>query len=739
MIMTKKDVNKEKRFRIIILICLLLIPLLTFFETKVLLIDEVSFPISGNVLVFVLININVLLLLLMVFLVLRRLVELVFERRKQILGTKLRTKLVISFVSLSLIPTALLFFIALQFISTSMDYWFNSTVDQSLQESLNIAKNIYQKARDQVKNQAESISIQLYFGNYDESKTKDIDAFLNNTLTAQGLESLELISDQRKSIVKVVGKNIKKESLPEIPAELIRIALEDDDHQITIQSIPEGELVRGVKQISLGPPNNRNTHHLLITSMLITKNELNRLEIISKGLEGYRQLMLLKNPIKTSLLVMLLIVTLLIVFCAIWFGFYVAQGLTGPIGKLADATRRVADGELDFALEKDADDEMGLLVDSFNKMTRDLLNSKQELERAYLALKDSNIELDERRRYIEIILQNVPAGVISFDENKQITTINHFAEELLKIDKENFLYKDYRETLIPYHLQILESLLDELSESGQSSIQRPLQLTVRNETFSLLVNYTKLEDEQENPIGGVLVFDNLTQLEKAQRAAAWREVAKRIAHEVKNPLTPIQLSAQRLRKRYLDLLGKQGDVFDLCTNTIINQVDELKRLVSEFSAFARMPAVQKTMSDLEDMINEVLVLYIEAHKNVQFLFSIPQEIPIFNFDRKQLKRVMINLLDNAVAVLPEGGTIEIVLKLNEDKNRVFIEVSDNGPGVSDKDKFHLFEPYFSTKKSGTGLGLTIASTITADHDGYIRVMDNVPNGAVFIIELPLQI
>lgn len=733
--MTTQKRKKERRFRFIILTCLLLIPCLTYLETRVFLIGETTFPVSGNVLVFTLININVLLLLLMVFLVLRRLVELIFERRQQILGTRLRIKLVISFVSLSLIPTVLLFFIALQFVSTSMDYWFNANVDQSLQESLNIAKSTYQQAKKKVMQQADGISAQIRFYDYSGSTLHELDGFLNNTLAAHGLQGLELISDQRRTIAKALDEQLAGKILPEIPAEQLRIAL-DGEPQVVIQSIPQGELVRGIRRIAISREGD-NHPYLLVTSLLISKDQLQRMEIISKGLEGYRQLMLLKKPIKTSLLVMLLIVTLLIVFSAIWFGFYVAQGLTGPIGKLADATRRVAEGELDFVLAKESDDEMGLLVDSFNSMTRDLLNSKQQLEQANLALRKSNIELDERRRYIEIILQNVAAGVISFDENRRITTINRFAVDLLKIDKEKFLAKDYRKTLIPDHLEILENFLTELSESGKSSIQRPLRLTVRNETFSLLVNCTRLVDEKHDPIGVVLVFDNLTQLEKAQRAAAWREVAKRIAHEVKNPLTPIQLSAQRLRKRYLDSLGPEGEVFDLCTRTIINQVDELKRLVSEFSNFARMPAVQKSLNSLPEMIEEVLVLYREAHKHIEFLFSSADPIPLFYFDRKQLKRVLINLLDNGVAVLQEGGTMEIHLALNQEGNGIFMEVIDNGPGVDDKDKFRLFEPYFSTKKSGTGLGLAIAGTIVADHGGYIRVRDNEPHGAVFVVELPL--
>jgi len=726
---------KRRRFRRIILACLCLIPLLTFAESRISQLGEVPFPVSGNVLVFVLININVSLLLLMVFLVLRNLVELVFERRQNLLGTRLRTKLVISFVFLSLIPTALLFFIALQFVSTSMDYWFNSTVEQSLQESLNTAKEIYQDARRQVIRQGEAIAETIATRHTADDDFSGLESYLGKTLTTHGLVALELLSDQRTPVLTVLDEQIADQPLPAIPPEFLRLALSGAHEQTTIQPVAIGELVRSVTPVVIRADGNRT--FALITTSLISADQLRRMTVISSGIEGYRQLMLLKKPIKTSLLVILLIVTLLIIFSAVWFGFYVAQGLTGPIGKLAAATRRVAEGELDFVLEKEADDEMGLLVDSFNMMTRDLSSSNRQLEAANRALREGNVELENRRQYTETILQNVAAGVISFDESGRITTINRFAEELLQIKKGFFLNKDYRTVLHPSHLAILDDFLEHLAGSGKSSFQRPVQLTVRNETFSLLVNLTKLEDDEKKPIGMVLVFDNLTQLEKAQRMAAWREVARRIAHEVKNPLTPIQLSAQRLRKKYLDLLGADSEVFDLCTRTIINQVDELKRLVSEFSNFARMPAVQKTVNSLPDMVREVLVLYEAAHRDIEFRFGPADAIPPFSFDLKQMKRVLINLLDNAVAALPRHGIIEIRMTVDRERDAVFMEVRDNGPGVRDEDKPRLFEPYFSTKKSGTGLGLAIASTVVADHNGYIRVKDNEPTGAVFIVELPL--
>jgi len=705
----QRDERKRRRVWTVILSCLVLIPLLTFVETKVFQLGAVPFPVSGNVLVFVIINFNVFLLLLMVFLVLRNLAQLVFERKKKILGAKLRKKLVISFVSLSLIPTALLFFISLQFVSTSMDYWFNIKVEQSLLESLHVAQDVYQGKKEEMQRLGANIARRIQSQDGGRTGTPALDALLTDIVDSHGLACLEIISPQRTTVTRIAGGQFRDGAhVPEILPDLLRKALSGDAGQIAIQQTTGGELVRSLVPVTLGADGKN--PHVLIVSALIPQSRLERMQIISSGLEGYRQLMQLKQPIKTSLLVILLIVTLLIVFSAIWFGFFVARSLTDPIDKLAVATRRVADGELDFVVETDAGDEMGTLVESFNQMTRDVLASQKELEA-------SNQELENRRRYTEIILQNVAAGVISLDAAGRITTINRFAEELLKIDKKAILHYDYRQVLNADHQEVLNNFYAELDRSGKGTIELPLRLKVRDNSFSLRVNMTRLVDEYGKELGVVLVFDNLTELEKAQRMAAWREVARRIAHEVKNPLTPIQLSAQRLRKRYLDKLGEEGEVFDVCTKTIVNQVDELKRLVSEFSNFARMPAVQKSMNSLRAMAEEAMVLFREGHKNIRFAFVCNADVPKFPFDLEV--------------------TVSGKIAVDDEQKMVFLEVRDDGPGVKDEDKHRLFEPYFSTKKSGTGLGLAIASTVVADHGGYIRVKDNLPRGARFIIELPL--
>jgi two-component system nitrogen regulation sensor histidine kinase NtrY len=255
-----------------------------------------------------------------------------------------------------------------------------------------------------------------------------------------------------------------------------------------------------------------------------------------------------------------------------------------------------------------------------------------------------------------------------------------------------------------------------------------------------LVSLNVLRDDRGRYLGLVAVFEDLSEIEKAQRMAAWREVARRIAHEVKNPLTPIQLSAQRLKKRYGEMLDSEdAEIFSECTGMIITQVEELKRLVNEFSNFARLPGANPAPSDISNIINEALSLYREAHKDVRFVFNDAEDVPVFNLDGEQIRRVMINLFDNAIEATEGKGEVVVELHYDGVLKMVRIEVIDNGRGISPENKARLFEPYFSTKKQGTGLGLAIVSTIISDHNGFIRVKDNKPKGTKFIIELPARV
>jgi two-component system nitrogen regulation sensor histidine kinase NtrY len=483
---------------------------------------------------------------------------------------------------------------------------------------------------------------------------------------------------------------------------------------------------------------------ILVVDAFIPQSLVSRIAEISTAFEDHKRLRMVKHPIRSGYLATLSLVTLLIIFSAVWFGLTLAKGITDPIQKLAEGTQKIIRGNLDFQIGKTSEDEFGTLVDSFNQMTQDLKGSRIQVEKAHSELSKSNIELEQRRRYMEIVLRDVGAGVISLDGKGAVRTINKSAEKILNIKAEQVLGKAYREILPPEHLAVAEESIKAVNLAEHHSLTRQIRLNVGTETLTLLVKMAPLRDEENQPLGMVIVLDDLTQLQKAQRAEAWREVARRIAHEIKNPLTPIQLSAQRLRKRYLSQFAQNGAIFDECTRIIINQVEELKNLVNEFSSFARMPEANPSPNDLNAIIREAMVLYEEGHKHIQFEFRPDSGIPVFDLDREQMKRVVVNLLDNAVAAVDAvsepgmEGQITIETRLDPVLNLVQIEVADNGSGVSPEVKPLLFEPYFSTKAHGTGLGLAIVNTIVSDHDGYIRVKENSPRGARFIIEVPVK-
>ncbi len=730
--------QKRKLISRVILFCLCLIPLFIWLQGR-LFERDIQFPLNSNIVIFALINLNVILVLVVLFLILRYLAELIFERKRNVLGSKLRTKLVVSFLSLSLLPTILLFFVALQFVSSSVDYWFNSSIEESLQESLDLARSQIQDSRDQAKGSAARIVAQVATAGPHEITQKSIADLLDQMLilTPAALPSMltVLIDKPALEVSRTTGE-LQSVVSPNVPVEILQQVRTKNANESLIQPLESGELVRNIRQIHFGTE--PETSGILITSLLISQDRLDRMTRISSGIEDYRQLKYLKDPFKFWLLLILLMVTLLIVFAAIWFGLRIARTITEPVDELVAATRRISEGDFDFTMAEVSGDEIGQLVSSFNTMTSNINSSNKQLADTHRALQQSSQESEQRRRYTEIILQNVSAGVVSLDENGRITTINNFAAKLLRIDGARFINKTYREVLPREYTHILDRFIEELYATGKLSVEQHLKVTINRVALSLMVNFTRLEDDEGTPIGFVLVFDNLTKIEKMQRMAAWREVARRIAHEIKNPLTPIQLSAQRLRKRYPEILAEEDSVFDRCTDTIINQVEALKQLVSEFSQFARMPRINKTPGDLAGLTRETLVLYQEAHKHIDFGCRIDQEIPIFEFDGEQIKRSLINLLDNAVAVLPSGGKIDVELSINPFAQTVLVKVFDDGPGISKANKLKLFEPYFSTKKSGTGLGLAIVSTIVNDHGGYIRVQDNQPSGSVFTIELPLE-
>ncbi|MCX5848130.1 MAG: ATP-binding protein, partial [Deltaproteobacteria bacterium] len=399
---------------------------------------------------------------------------------------------------------------------------------------------------------------------------------------------------------------------------------------------------------------------------------------------------------------------------------------------LVQATNRITQGDLDSRIDIEADDEIGLLVKSFNQMTKDLKKSKNSVEEA-------NINLEQRRKYMETVLRNVSAGVISVDKSGMITTINRAAEKMFDIKAEKVIFQNYRDLMIPEHLSLVDEFLQEMKENNESLLEKQLEVMLKDKALTVLLTITTIQDEEGNDSGIVVVFEDLTQLQKAERAAAWREVARRMAHEIKNPLTPVQLSAQRLQRKYEDKLGEDGSVFKECTQTIIDQVEVLKNLVNEFSRYARMPVTSPTLNDLNAVVAEAVLLFQDAHKDIVFELKPAEGLPKFDLDAEQINRVMINLLDNAVAAInKKNGHIDIAVSYDEQHRKATVAVADDGAGVPASYKRKVFEPYFSTKKSGTGLGLAIVSSIISDHHGQVSVADNKPTGTIVSFQLPVS-
>jgi two-component system nitrogen regulation sensor histidine kinase NtrY len=730
----KKERSKRTREAIIIVVASLLIVFLTSAQIRLMQLSATT-TIGSNIIIFAVINIVILLVILLVYLVSRNVVKLLLENRSNPVATRLRTKLVFSFVGLSLVPTFLLFFVAAGFINNTVHNWFNNQVESALSESLEVAQTYN-------KNSAAST---LYYGRQisgfiksnkliNQENLPHLKSLVRQKQKEYNLGIVEVYSSQREELVRATNPAVPRGEFTSPSSEDIASGLSGKE-LTRVNPIGNAELIRGIVPI-FSTWNERDVVGAVVVNYYVPYSLVKKMSEISSSYHEFRQLKILRNPIRTGYILTLFLITLVLVFFAYWMGVYLANSISKPVQELLEATRLVAEGRLDIQIENSSVDEIGLLVQSFNMMTNDLRTKQQALNSANSELTKINLESEQRRQYMEIVLRNVAAGVISVDKNGCITSINKSAEKLLNINTGTLLGRNFRELLQDSRLDIVKEILRDLLAAKKDNINRQIYLDVRGTRLALHLNVTMLRDESGKFVGTVLVLDDLTQVIKAQRMAAWREVARRIAHEIKNPLTPIQLSAQRLRKRYLSRFSNDEKVFDECTEMIIKSVDDLKNLVNEFSNFARMPSIQPEPDDLNEIIRETLTLYQQAHRGVHFDFVPDKFLPQLKVDRSQIKRVVINLLENAVFAMEEQGVITIHTNYDSELKMASFSISDNGPGISPEDKPRLFEPYFSTKKTGTGLGLAIANSVISDHNGFVRVRDIQPHGACFIVELP---
>ncbi len=726
--------KRRKREIILIVVIIAVVAVLTFAENRIIHFGA-DIPISNTILMFILININLLLLILLIFLVFRNLVKLLYDRKRKVMGAKLRTRLVVAFIALTLMPTIVLFFFSINFITASIEFWFDVPVEQALENSLLVGRSVYKQAEENNQFFMEKISYQIKTRQFLAHRNrKSLSHYIQVVQRAFNFHAVEVYNINLKRTTFAIERRLEDEPLGFISADNFRKDFELKKVISIFENISTGELIRTIGTVPFGVKYEE-AEAFIVLNVLISSDLSANMASISRGFEEYQQIKLLKKPIQITYYINLSIVALLVVFCAVWFGFYLAKTITIPIMELAEGTRKVAEGDLSVTIAAVADDEIGTLVDSFNKMIKDLRFSREQLELSARMLREQNTEIEERRRYMEIVLKNVSAGVITLKDNGFVTTINKSAEKMLNLKAEDILNKSYEKLLKGQYVNLAIEVIENLASSREDHVELPLKLTIDGRPRSFMMHINELKDDSGHHVGIVMVFDDLTDLEKAQRMVAWREVARRIAHEVKNPLTPITLSAQRLKRKYSERINEP--VFDECTRMIIDHVDMIRNLVNEFAAFARFPTANPEACELPPIIEETVALYKESHQNINFKIIISDKIPHINLDRQQIKQAMINLVDNAIVAIKKQGNIVITLTHDPILKMVRMEVADDGAGISDKDKTRLFEPYFSTKKAGMGLGLTIVSTIIADHNGMIRIQDNQPRGAKIVIELPV--
>jgi two-component system nitrogen regulation sensor histidine kinase NtrY len=682
-------------------------------------------------------------ILALVFVLARNIVKVVVERRRGLPFARFRAKLVALLLAMTLVPTLIVLLVGSELIRTNIDRWFNAPMDEILAGANRIAGDYYQERQQLVADNAERIARTL----------ADVD--LANPDVAPVRDRLKPVVTQQ--LVKVVAvyrlapgnggdsipQSVVDVAAPDLPPEYNRSsadrlaaqAMTDAPDHRSIETLGEaGDLLHASAVIRdrSGQPSG-----VVVATDYLTGDLAARARRLTQAFESYNQLRVLKQPMTGLYLSIFLMVTLLILFGATWMGSYFAKRITRPVQMLATAAREIGAGRLDHRIEPQSQDEFGTLTEAFNAMAGELAASRRKVERSTIELERKHLEVEARRRYIETILERITTGVVSMDADGTITMINGAAARLLGLEP----------TIVGRHagavferpdLRPIGAWLAGAGAGRSSGEPAAQEIAIQRDgqELHLAAVATALVRESGAPEGLVIVLDDVTPLIRTQKVAAWREVARRLAHEIKNPLTPIQLSAERLRRHFSDGPAGARALVDECTTTIVGEVESLKGLVDEFSQFARMPSPRIVPTDLHKLIVETLALYNGIFSEVVIVERFAPDLPLVRLDPEQVRRVIINLVDNAVEAMERRGNIVVETRRDEPHSIVRVVVADDGPGIPAAEREKLFLPYYSTKRRGSGLGLAIVRRIIAEHGGSIEVGDNTPRGTRFTIELP---
>ena len=700
-------------------------------------------------------SLNVILLLICSLVLLRQLLKLYFEQKSQQVGSRFRNKLLLSFVGLAFIPGVFMSFFAYAVVHRNLDKWFSPPMDQAQQavsEIGNLAERGFSEAAvlkarllashfdsQEAKNEsvefkaeklvslASELEVTFFvifdsFGSPKVACKKESLYFPQNPFFGeiiQPITSFRKLSKGQEFFQKVIGKSIR------LPWKDTKTTLPDQSLILSGDRVKNGSLIVGIL-----PP----------SKVMTRAGELTYLS------QNYAQMKERRKMIRTNFMLVLGLVTLLILFAAVWTGIFLSRKIAVPILALAEASNEVSQGNLSMQVNCPAEDELGILVSSFNRMTMQLHENSQELGKKNHDLESSNRALEIRRRYIEAVLENIPTGVISIAPDLSVSTMNKAAQGILGVS--SFVVLQVNDLFSQDNREEIQGLLEKAGRVG--IISKELELKTKVRTVYSTVTLSSLQTADGIPRGFVMVLEDLTDLIKAQKANAWREVARRMAHEIKNPLTPIQLSADRVLKNLIKSHSQVSNnksvqhssdfqqTVQECVKTITQEVRVLKGMVDEFSRFARLPSPNMVSTNLNSIVESTLSSYNDRLNGVSVIRKLASDIPKTQLDPEQLKRVIVNLIDNALEAMEVSKIRKLIISSQFFPTREMIQlvIQDTGQGIAVGDREKLFLPYFSTRKRGTGLGLAIASRIIEDHKGYIHVEENNPKGTSFIIELP---
>jgi two-component system nitrogen regulation sensor histidine kinase NtrY len=667
----------------------------------------------------------------------RILLKVYAERQQNQLGSRFKTKMVVAFLGLSLVPVCFLLLFSYGLINRSINNWFSIPFDTVRRDASAITRQLALQSRQAALDSAGHMAaLPTLQQDLRAGAARQLTLLLERQVKDLRLDSALCLGPRGRLVARAGGG-------PGL-SDLTRVFGSPPWKQIP----PAGKTAEARYEHSdlslavypvVGPSGAE-----LGTVLTIRRLPLNIQQIasqIQREAQQYDQLSREKKALKRVYLLILLLLALLILFVATWFAMFFSKQVTVPIQALAEATHELSKGNLGWQISVRADAELGSLIRLFNDMTVQLQESRHAVERSADQLQRANRQLEERSNTMEAILENVPTGVISFNPEEGITKINSTAERMFGLEGAEAVHS-LSDLLPADEAREVSRLFRRAGRQGVVNRQLTLRLGVRRAFVGLTLSAISA---QHGAVGFVMVLEDLTELMKAQRSAAWREVAQRVAHEIKNPLTPIQLSADRIRR----LVGKSApdsapphllSAVAESSSLIQREVATLKSLVDEFSDFARFPSSQPVPSDLNGIIENALQVFEGRLSDISIRRDLALNLPSVRADPEQMKRALVNLIDNAAEALEDSPLKEIWVRtrVEPDREVVFAVVADSGPGIPPEAKERLFLPFFSTKQRGTGLGLAIVSRIISEHNGIIRVEENWPAGTQFIIELPVE-